>query len=162
MGGEYTNRHRDWDETFDTIQSLRERNPPRTDPPADLERGKRIFTQGVPLKGDFECPVDEIPIRDKYDNHPAIKKNYAAVEEKFAKEEQKSFHIHFPRFLAYFIVGLLLNPLQWEFDKGKGRICVGQMDPIMRVQRILIFPNHPRKIQMNVPLCFMQQPLCGS
>jgi hypothetical protein len=124
MGGEYTNRHRDWDETFDTIQSLRERNPPVNDPPADLARGKRIFTQGVPLKGDFECPVDEIPIRDKYDNHPAIKKNYAAVEEKFAKEEQKSFHIHFPRFLVYFIVGILLNPLQWEFDKGKGRICV--------------------------------------
>jgi hypothetical protein len=124
LGGEYTNRHRDWDETFDTIQAMRERKPPATDPVADLPRGKRIFTQGVPLKGDFQCPVDEIPIRDKYDNHPAIKKNYAAVEEKFAKEEQKSFHIHFPRFLIYFIVGLLLNPLQWEFDKGKGRICV--------------------------------------
>lgn len=124
LGGEYTNRHRDWDETFDTIQDLRQRKPPSNEPPSDLARGKRIFTQGVPLQGEFECPVEEIGIRDVYDNHPAIKKNYAAVEEKFAKEEEKSFHIHLPRFLTYFIVGLLLNPLQWEFDKGKGRICV--------------------------------------
>jgi hypothetical protein len=36
------------------------------------------------------------------------------VEEKFAKEEEKSFHVHMPRFLVYFIVGILLNPLQWE------------------------------------------------
>jgi hypothetical protein len=124
MGGEYTNRNRDWDETFDNIQSLSTRKPAKDDPPADLERGKRIFTQGVPLKGHFTSPSAEIPIRDKYNNHPAVKKNFEAVEAKFAKEEQKSFHIHFPRFVAYFIIGLLLNPLQWEWDKGKGRICV--------------------------------------
>jgi hypothetical protein len=53
-----------------------------------------------------------------------VKKNCEAVEEKFAKEEQKSYHINFPRFLLYFIFGLLLNPLQREWDKGKGRICV--------------------------------------
>jgi hypothetical protein len=124
LGGEYTNRHRNWDETFDTINELQNRSPPPGDPPADLERGKRIFTQGVPLQGHFECPSDEIPIRNVYDNHPAVAKNQEAVEEKFAKEEQKSFHIHFPRFVIGFIVGLLLNPLQWEWDKGKGRICV--------------------------------------
>jgi hypothetical protein len=90
----------------------------------DLTRGKQIFTQGVPLKGHFECPQAEIKTRDDYNNHPAIENNSAAVEEKFAKEEQKSYHIHFPRFVAYFILGLLLNPLQWEGDKGKGRICV--------------------------------------
>jgi hypothetical protein len=124
LGGEYTNRHRDWDDTFDTIQDLRTRDPPADYPPSDLDRGKRIFTQGVPLQGHFESPVAEIPVRDAYDNHPAIKLNHAAVEAKFAKEEQKSFHIHLPRFLVYYILGILLNPLQWEFDKGKGRICV--------------------------------------
>jgi hypothetical protein len=124
LGGEYTNRHRNWDETFDTIQQLETRKPSTGDPPSDLVRGKRIFTQGVPLQGHYVCPSAEIPVRDAYNNHPAIKKNYAAVEAKFAKEEQKSFHIHLPRFLVYFIPGLLLNPLQWEWDKGKGRICV--------------------------------------
>jgi hypothetical protein len=124
LGGEYTNRHRDWDDTFDTIQQRRERPITPGLPPVDLPRGKAIFTQGVPLKGHFTCPQAEIPKRDKYNNHPAIEQNYDAVEEKFAKEEQKSFHIHVPRFVLYFIVGLLLNPLQWEWDKGKGRICV--------------------------------------
>jgi hypothetical protein len=124
LGGEYTNRHRQWDKTFDVIQRLRKRQPPKDYPPSDLFRGKQIFTQGVPLKGHFKCPQAEIEPRDRYNNHPAIDANFAAVEEKFAKEEQKSFHIHLPRFLAYFIVGLLINPLQWEWDKGKGRICV--------------------------------------
>ena len=124
MGGEYTNRHRNWDDTFDTIERRRERLPPTGLPPIDLPRGKAIFTQGVPLKGHFTCPQADISKRDHYNNHPAITENFDAVEAKFAKEEQKSFHVHFPRFVAYFIVGLLLNPLQWEWDKGKGRICV--------------------------------------
>jgi hypothetical protein len=124
MGGEYTNRHRDWDLTFDTIQRCRVRNPPTDYPPVDLPRGKAIFTQGVPLKGHFKCPQAEIPKRDRYNNHPAIDLNFAAVDEKFAKEEEKSFHVHIPRFLVYFLPGLLINPLQWEWDKGKGRICV--------------------------------------
>jgi hypothetical protein len=124
MGGEYTNRHRDWDATFDTIERRRERPPTQGLPPVDLPRGKAIFTQGVPLQGHFTCPQADIAKRNRYNNHPAISENYAAVEAKFAKEEQKSFHVHMQRFLVYFIVGLLLNPLQWEWDKGKGRICV--------------------------------------
>jgi hypothetical protein len=57
------------------------------------------------------CPQVEIAQRDKYNSHPSIDKKCAAVEKKFAKEEHKSYHIHVPRFLAYSIVGLLLNPL---------------------------------------------------
>jgi hypothetical protein len=71
-----------------------------------------MFMRGVPLKGYFVCPQHEIEGRDKYDNHPAVDANFEAVETKFAKEEEKLFHIHFPRFLLYFIVGLLINPLQ--------------------------------------------------
>jgi hypothetical protein len=52
----------------------------------------------VPLQGHFTCPQAEIAKRDRYNNHPVIGKNFDAVEEKFAKEEQKSFHIHLPRF----------------------------------------------------------------
>jgi hypothetical protein len=124
LGGEYTNRHRDWDATFEKLTSSRKRHPPTGFPPADFPRGKRSCTEGVPLKGHFECPVDEIAARDRYDNHPAVNKNKEAVEKKFAKEEEKSFHVHFPRFLCYFIVGLMLNPIQWAWQKGKGRICV--------------------------------------
>jgi hypothetical protein len=59
-----------------------------------------------------------------YDNHPAINANHANVEAKFVKEEAKSFHIHLPCFLIYFLPGLILAPLQWAIRKGKGRICV--------------------------------------
>ncbi len=124
LGGEYTNRNRDWDSTFTAIEQRREREPPKGYPPSDLPRGKRIFTEGAPLEGHYVCPQAEIHPRNVYDNHPAVAKNFDEVEEKFAKEEATSYHIHMPRFLVYFIVGLLLNPLQWEFDKGKGRICV--------------------------------------
>jgi hypothetical protein len=106
------------------MQASRRRLPPTDFPPADFARGKRGFTEGVPLSGHFVSPSAEIPIRDKHDNHPAVKKNKEAVEAKFAKEEEKSFHIHLPRFLVYFLPGLMLNLLQWALRKGKGRICV--------------------------------------
>ena len=115
LGGEYTNRGRDWDDTFDKLTDSRKRHPPKGFPPADFPRGKRGCTEGVPLKGHFESPVDDIEARDRYDNHPAVNKNKEAVEKKFAKEEEKSFHIHLPRFLCYFIVGLMINPIQWAW-----------------------------------------------
>jgi hypothetical protein len=50
--------------------------------------------------------------------------NHDGVEEKFVKEEAKSYHIHLPCFVMHFIPGLVLTPLQWVLQKGKGRICM--------------------------------------
>jgi hypothetical protein len=124
LGGEYTNQRRNWDETFETLWTARQRQPPLHFPPADYPRGKRMFTEGVPLRGHFVSPSADLPARNRYNNHPAVQENYEAVDQKFAKEEEKSFHIHLPRFLLHFIPGLMLNPLQWAWQKGKGRICV--------------------------------------
>jgi hypothetical protein len=124
LGGEYTNRHRDWQSTFQTLQDVCIRPPPPDLPPADFQRGFRISTQGVPLLGRFDSQSHALAARDYYDNHPAVVENFKDVEAKFAKEEEKSFHIHFPRFLLYFIIGLILNPIQWAIRKGKGRICI--------------------------------------
>jgi hypothetical protein len=66
----------------------------------------------------------EVQARVEYNNHPAVNYNASEVEAKFAAEEAKSFHIIFPKFLTFFIIGLFLNPLQWAIRKGKGRICV--------------------------------------
>jgi hypothetical protein len=44
-------------------------------------------------------PFSQIPSRDDYNNHPAVKQNSVNVTAKFVKEEEKSFHIHLPRFL---------------------------------------------------------------
>jgi hypothetical protein len=55
--------------------------------------------EGVPLKGQLDSPSHALEARDHYDNHPAVASNFSDVEAKFAKEEEKSFHIHLPRFL---------------------------------------------------------------
>lgn len=124
LSHEYTNRHRDWQTVFQRIANRPSRNPPVDQPPPDLDRAFRIFQQGVPLAGRFISTTTEIMARHQYDNHPAVTENADAVEEKFAKEEAKSFHIHLPRIFVYFLAGLLLSPLQWAMRKGKGRICV--------------------------------------
>ena len=124
LSGEYTNRFRDWPATFRQLQAPARLGTPRRLPPADYPRAQRITTEGVPLQGHFTSHVAEIKARVLYDNHPQVSENSASVEAKFAAEEQKSFHIIFPKFFAFFIIGLFINPLQWAVRKGKGRICV--------------------------------------
>jgi hypothetical protein len=124
LGGEYTNRHRNWATVFTTIDSRPARPAPANLPPADKQRAFRLFTEGAPLVGNYTSPIAQIEIRNDYDNHPAIAANTADVEAKFAAEAEKTFHIHFQRFLIYFVYGLFLAPLQWAMRKGKGRICV--------------------------------------
>jgi hypothetical protein len=46
------------------------------------------------------------------------------------KEEAKSYHIAFPRSVAYFIDGLFIAFISWVMQKGKGRIVV---DPSTRL-----------------------------
>jgi hypothetical protein len=96
LGGEYTNRHRDWEKVFTTIDSRPARLAPANLPPADKQRAFRLFTEGGPLIGNYTSPIAQIEIRNAYDNHPAIAANTAYVEAKFAAEEENTFHIHFP------------------------------------------------------------------
>ncbi len=124
MGGEYTNRSKDWTNMFRKMVNACVRPPPNDLPPVDFARGYRICTQGVPLKGAFDSPFLSLRSRDVYDNHPSVDSNHVKVEAKFAKEEEKAFRILLPRFLVYFINGPILNPIQWAVRKGKGRICI--------------------------------------
>jgi hypothetical protein len=124
LGGEYTNRHRDWARVFQDILARPAIPAPASFPPPDFHRAYRVFTEGVPLCGNYVGNQDELAERQRYDNHPAIRKNSVQVEKKFAGEEGKSFHLILPRFLVSFLPGLFLSPLQWEVRKGKGRICV--------------------------------------
>jgi hypothetical protein len=151
LAGEYTNRHRNWTETFHLLQAPTRRGHPRGLPPTDFPRAQRIATAGVPLVGDFVSHPPELQARVKYDNHPKINENQADVDAKFAAEEQKSFHIILPKFFVFFIIGLFLNPLQWAIRKGKGRICVdctNGPDPIGS-------PNHsiPKPSATNADAC---------
>ena len=119
--GEFTNNHRDyqteWLKHLSVIDSV---VPPRDCPPVNPVAAFRVQTEGVPLKANYVTPSTAPVERDKYDNHPAVDK----IEAKFAKEEWKRYHIHFHHWLYPFIDGLIINPIQWVFDKGKGRICI--------------------------------------
>ncbi len=151
LAGEYTNRHRNWVDTFHRLQDPPCQGHPRGLPPPDFPRAQRIATEGVPLVGAFVSHPPELQARVKYDNHPKINENKADVEAKFAAEEAKSFHIILPKFFVFFILGLFLNPLQWAIRKSKGRICVdctNGPDPIGS-------PNHsiPKPSAANADAC---------
>jgi hypothetical protein len=66
----------------------------------------------VPLKGHFDSLSAALSAQGAYDNHPAVATNMDAMEGKFAKAEEKLFHVHLPQFLMYFIFGLIINPIQ--------------------------------------------------
>jgi hypothetical protein len=106
------------------MQSPPRLGQPRGLPPTDYPRAHWITTEGVPLVGHFESHPPEVAARIAYNNHPAVADNSDEVAAKFAAEEEKSFHIILPKFFAWFILGLFLNPLQWAMRKGKGRTCV--------------------------------------
>lgn len=124
LGGEYTNADRDWASTFTNIHARRWFTPPPGLPTPDFNRAYRIFTEGVPLLGHYDSSFSSVLSRNDYDNHPGAQDNIDAIETKFAAEEDKSFHIHLPRFMIHLVYGLFLAPLLWVIQKGKGRICV--------------------------------------
>eukprot|EP00980_Cylindrotheca_fusiformis_P020541 scaffold7617_cov143-Cylindrotheca_fusiformis.AAC.2 len=95
MGGEYTNRHRDWNAEWHYLLSLPCRDLPSGYPPPNYELAYRIQTEGVPLKGTYDTPMAATIEREQYDNHPAVQQNSEEVHKKFAKEEWKGYHVHF-------------------------------------------------------------------
>mmetsp|Transcript_4851 Transcript_4851/g.11525 ORF Transcript_4851/g.11525 Transcript_4851/m.11525 type:complete len:935 (-) Transcript_4851:1191-3995(-) len=125
LGGEYTNRHRDFNAEWDVIDAtMNRKSVPKDYPPVKFESAFRIQTEGAPLEAKYTTPMSATILREAYDNHPAVHANAQKVREKFAKEEWKAYHLHYLRFVFDFIPGLVINPIQWVFDKGKGRICI--------------------------------------
>ena len=57
LGGEYTNRNRDWPAVFEQLLSASHRPPPPGQPPPDYNRSFRVTTEGVPLKANYQCPL---------------------------------------------------------------------------------------------------------
>jgi hypothetical protein len=124
LGGEYTNSDRNWDELLEHVIAAQQHEQRPGYPKIEAEMAIESFRCGVPLEGQFSCQRSDLLERLQYDNHPPLKNQEAEVRGKFGKEEAKSFHIAFPRFVAYYIFGLFLAPLSWVIRKGKGRIVV--------------------------------------
>jgi hypothetical protein len=124
LEGEYTNKHRDWDALQQQVNLAMQ--TPQLDgyPALEPDMAMRGFREGVPLAGNFVSKRADLARRLHYDNHPPLAAHLQATREKFAKEEAKSFHIAFPRFVAHFMLGLMISPLSWVVQKDKGRIIV--------------------------------------
>jgi hypothetical protein len=124
MGGEFTHEHRDFKEAFAIIERVRNMQPPPGYPVVDIDRAHRLFTHGSPLAGHFSCSFDNVCRRERYDNHAPLAQVQEDVRAKFAKEEERSYHVALPRWMCFFIYGLFLSPITWVIRKGKGRICI--------------------------------------
>mgnify|MGYP002812740232 CR=1 FL=1 len=124
LGGEYTNKHRDFQEVYDTMECIKAEDPPAGYPRIEFDQAFRIHTEGAPLAGQFSCAAADVRERIKYNNHEAVHPHQAAIREKFVEEEGQSFHIMLPRFLAMFLFGLFVSPITWAMCHGKGRLCV--------------------------------------
>jgi hypothetical protein len=94
-------------------------------PELEPELAMRAFTEGVPLAGNF-LMSERINMARRlwYDNHPPDAAAAAMVRKKFAKEEANSFHVTYSHFTALSIPGLMLNPISWIEQKGKGWLIV--------------------------------------
>lgn len=124
LGHEYTNQHCQWRDEWNKLLNNRVRPLPSYYPIPDYNRAFQVQAEGAPLKAVFHTPDEEVFPRVVYNNHPAVTENWDKVMPKFAKEEHLSYHVHFLRFLHPFLYGLIVNPIQWAVDKGKGKICI--------------------------------------
>ena len=97
LGGEYTDEHRDWPTMLETLDGVRAIQPPPSHPVVDIDRAYATCTQGAPLAGRFECTLQDVLERNRYDNHPTLQGEHSeAVRKKLAMEEKNSFHLILP------------------------------------------------------------------
>jgi hypothetical protein len=84
--GEYTNQDRNW-HALSTIYKPADREPtPMGYPITDFHLSYRKLTEGVPLRGPFQCSAADTRARIRYDNHPPARNNQEDVRAKFAAE----------------------------------------------------------------------------
>ena len=124
MEGEYTDAHRDWSELGAFIEEIQQYSQRPGYPDINPEMALEACMTGIPLAGRFECKRDDVIRRVCYDNHSPAAEYAVDLRRKFAAEEANSYHIAFPRFLVFFIPGIMIAPISWVIRKGKGRIVI--------------------------------------
>jgi hypothetical protein len=79
LGGEYTNRQRDWSKEWNHILTSPCHPLPADYPEPRYALAYRIQTEGVPLRGHYDTPMSTACLRETYDNHPAVAENTRQV-----------------------------------------------------------------------------------
>ncbi len=138
LGGEYNNKHRDLESTFNLIARLEDHDVPKGYPPIDTERAWRLCTEGAPLVGHFKCSRESVRHRNMHDNLEGIREALDQIMAKFVKEERFGYHIFFPRVIWRFIPGIALALINWVPPKphrigDSGRLVI---DPSSTVNEL--------------------------
>lgn len=159
LGGEYTNDQRDWNALQRQIDLAMESQQRPGYPVLEPELAMKSFREGVPLQGNIRSSRADLVRRIHYDNHPPLAANLDATREKFGKEEAKSYHIAFPRFVVYFIPGIMISPISWIVRKGKGRLIIDASTTLHSgdsgaVNSQIPKPGAPGRMQENPPVFY--------
>lgn len=126
LEGPYTDAHRNWTDTFSTLETVRDRQPPPDFPNPDYDRAFRACTEGVPLTAHYVSDNHSCAERNQAQLSQDLRQNEADVDETLRKEEKLSYHVIFPRFLWRFFPGLFLSIFRVAYRWGdpKPRLCV--------------------------------------
>jgi hypothetical protein len=109
---------------FDNLDDLRTIQMPPGYFKVDLDQTREVIKEGAPTKGTFTSNFEQAHQRAKYGNHKGMHDHIDIMTEKFEKEEDKSYHLCFPRSFLYFIPGITVALLSLILQKQKFWIIV--------------------------------------
>jgi hypothetical protein len=144
MGNTYTCSHRDFVKLYAAYEEVRGLSPNPGEPAPDFEHAFRAQAEGVPLDGHFIGSFPDTVKCMAYNNHAPLHAALTVVRAKLGKEEAKSYHLAFPRSIAYFIDGLFIAFMSWVVQKGSGRIVVDPSTPLDKTDRGALNAHIPK------------------
>jgi hypothetical protein len=103
---------------------------PPSYPKVNLDQTREIMKEGAPPKGTFTSNFEHARKRAHCDNHKGMHDHVSIMTDNFAKEEDKSYHLCFPRSFLYFIPGIVVALLSLIVQKQNFRIIVDPTDSI--------------------------------
>jgi hypothetical protein len=93
---------------FDNLVDLRTTEMPPGYPKVNVDQTRETLKDGAPKKGTFTSNFGCARQRAQYNNHKGMHDRIDIMTDKFAKEEEKSYHICFLRSFLYFVPGIMI------------------------------------------------------
>jgi hypothetical protein len=104
---------------FNNLEDMHTVEMPPGDPKVYLDQTWERLKEGAPTKGTLISNFEQARQWSHYDNHKGMHAHIDTMTENFAKEEEKSYHLYFPRSFLYFIPGLMVALLSLILQKEK-------------------------------------------
>jgi hypothetical protein len=120
----------DFDIMFDNLNYLRAVQIPPGYPKVDLNQTRETLKEGAPKKGTSTFNFEHACKRAQYDNHKGMHNHIDVMMEKFAKKEEKPYHLCFPCSFLYFIPGITIALLSLILQKQNFWIIVDPKNAI--------------------------------